>query len=472
MILVSSFLFFLFLFLIVGVLSTLKSKGTTSDYLMARQSVSAPVVALSAVSTNNSGYMFIGMIGYTYHIGLSSIWLMIGWIVGDLVSSFFVHKHMRTLAEENEAYSFGGVIAACGPKASRFLRPLTGFITIIFLGTYAAAQLGAGSKALHVLFDWPEAVGALLGGFIVLLYSYAGGIRASFWTDVAQSAVMFASMVILMFTCIRYLGGTEATIGKLEAISPTFLSVLPYWHVGGPYFGALLFIVGWFIAGIAVVGQPHIMLRFMAMKNVEQMTRIRAYYYSWYTLFYCLTIVVGLCARVILAEAEQFDAELALPMIAMDLLPAALAGLALAGLFAATMSTADSQILSCTAAATLDFNTRSFTLTQTKCITALITALAVVIAIGSVESIFNLVVISWAALGSAFAPILLSYSMGARPSENCRIAMIICGLGTMLLFRQIGGGEWIYEVFPGMAAGFLPLLSRGRLSEKLSWDSR
>ena len=92
MILVSSFLFFLFLFLIVGVLSTLKSKGTTSDYLMARQSVSAPVVALSAVSTNNSGYMFIGMIGYTYHIGLSSIWLMIGWIVGDLVSSFFVHK--------------------------------------------------------------------------------------------------------------------------------------------------------------------------------------------------------------------------------------------------------------------------------------------------------------------------------------------------------------------------------------------
>ena len=119
--------------------------------------------------------------------------------------------------------------------------------------------------------------------------------------------------------------------------------------------GPVLFILGWLFAGAAVIGQPHIMVRFMAMDDPEHMWRVRGWYYGWFTAFYAITICVGLAARLLLPVAADFDAELALPTLAGQLLPPVLTGLVLAGLFAATISTADSVILSCTAAVTRDF---------------------------------------------------------------------------------------------------------------------
>ena len=108
---VLSFGFFLLLFVAVGVLSVMKRKSTSEDYLLAGQNVKPWLVALSAIATNNSGYMFVGQIGFTYMYGLHSIWLMIGWVFGDFLTSLFVHKNLRIASEENSSYSFAGTIA-------------------------------------------------------------------------------------------------------------------------------------------------------------------------------------------------------------------------------------------------------------------------------------------------------------------------------------------------------------------------
>lgn len=454
---IASFLTFLLLFVVIGTLSTLKKRSTSADYLLAGQSVKPWLTSLSAVATNNSGYMFVGMIGYTYAVGLSSIWLMIGWVFGDFVASIFIHKRLRHATEKQQVLSFAGVLSHWHGTSYHKLRMICGLITVIFLGTYAAAQLNAGSKALHILFEWDYSAGAIIGAGMILLYCFAGGIRASIWTDAAQSFVMIVAMGVLLYFAIVKIGGISEFSTALNTVSPSYMNLfasdLPY-GIAGP----VLFVTGWVFAGFGVVGQPHIMVRFMAMDHADNMKRVRLYYYSWYCAFYMLTICTGLAARLLIPEVDNFDAELALPTLAQDLLPEILVGLILAGLFAATMSTADSQILSCSAAITRDFTggKKKVSYLATKLSTVFVVLIALAITLFGSNNVFDLVIVAWSALASSFAPLLAVYALGGKPSERLAIVMVCSGLLVMLLWRYLGLNSIINEVASGILAGLLP----------------
>lgn len=471
MITVISFICFLAVFVLIGVLSVIANKHTSRDYLLASSNIKPWLVALSAIATNNSGYMFIGMIGFTYSYGLSSIWLMVGWIVGDFIMSFLVHKQLRETTGRTHTRSYGGILAKWNDTEFTRLRGLVGLITVVFLGTYAAAQLSAGSKALYVLFDWPYETGAIVGAVMVVAYCVAGGIRASIWTDAAQSFVMLFAMALMLYISYQTVGGWSALTTQLNQVSDTYMNWFPPdLDLGAPV-GPFLFVLGWLFAGFAIVGQPHIMVRFMTMDSPRHMTRARAYYYAWYFIFYAMTIGAGLSARLLLPESATFDAELALPTLARDLLPPVLVGLVLAGMFAATMSTADSLIISCTAAITRDFGIKWLTgYWTTKLITILITAFALVVALYGPDSVFVLVVLAWGAMGSTFGPILMVYALGQRPNEWLTIAMALGGLGTMLVWRELGWDDTIYEAAPGIMAG-LAIFGVGKLFDLLVPDT-
>ncbi|MBI1353036.1 MAG: sodium/proline symporter [Acidobacteria bacterium] len=445
----------LLLFVAIGLLSSLRREQTGADYLLASQSVKPWLVALSAIATNNSGYMFIGMIGFTYTYGLSSIWLMVGWIAGDFLASLVVHQRLRESCGANGEESFAGALANWHGGNFQALRVAGGVMTVVFLGTYAAAQLNAGSKALHVLFGWEYGVGAAIGAAIVLAYCVAGGIRASIWTDAAQSVVMICAMSLMLWTAIEKIGGWSAFGPALDAVSPTYMDWFPPDLAYGGWFGPALFVTGWLFAGAAVIGQPHIMVRFMAMDDPDRMWRVRTYYYGWFTAFYALTIVVGLASRLLLPEVGTFDAELALPTLAGQLLPPAATGLVLAGLFAATISTADSQILSCTAAITRDFPIPALRgYVATKLATVFVTTLALSIALGRNESVFSLVLIAWSALAAAFGPLMIVYSLDKRPTQGLALTMMAAGVAVVLMWRWLGWDETVvYEVMPGMLSG-------------------
>ncbi len=464
---VASFLAFLGLFVIIGLFSLKQSRHTSVDYLLAGHNMQPWLVALSAVATNNSGYMFIGMIGFTYSTGISSIWMAIGWVLGDFVASLLIHRPVREMTERHGVHTYGGLLSHWHDTNYTVLRFIVGIITLLFLGTYAAAQLSAGSKALHVLFGWESYTGAIIGTVIVLIYSFAGGIRASIWTDAAQSLVMIIAMSLMLYITVDSLGGMAGFAQQLGQVSDNYLALLPPESDYGVWLGGLGFILGWFFAGYGVAGQPHIMVRFMTMDKPQDISRVRLYYYSWFALFYAMTIGVGLAARVLLPEVENFDAELALPTLAQQLLPQVLTGMVLAGIFAATISTADSLILSCSASLTRDFHQqKSDHYLLTKGGTVVVSLLALGIALISDKSVFALVLDAWGVLGAGFAPLLTVYALGRRPNQTLAIAMLLGGVGTFYLWPLLLPGL-IYATAPGILAGLIIYLIGNRLGMEL-----
>lgn len=461
---VASFLFFLGVFVVIGLSSVRQSKHTKQDYYLASSSVHPALVGLSAVATNNSGYMFIGVIGYTYATGLAAIWIMLGWILGDFLASIFVHQRLRKATQHSDEVSYAGVLSNWYGGKHDSLQRLIGIVSLVFLLAYASAQLVAGSKALQVLFGWPSWAGAVIGATLVLAYCWAGGIRASIWTDVAQSMVMIVAMGMLLVVATLSLGGVSESLNQMSAVDG-FLDWFPKDLVLPGLAGGVLFAVSWLFAGMSVIGQPHVMVRFMALDDHRSMLRARAWYYLWFLAFYAMATGVGMLSRVYLGDPAAFDAELALPTMAQQLFPPVLVGVVLAGIFAATLSTADSLILSCSAAITHDVlphnieNTR-----EIKLITGLVCGLALAWALLNQESVFSLVILAWSGLASAFAPLLLVLCIGRRPGQKLAIIAVLAGLGASLLWRFAGLHGVVYEGMPAIALGLLVLL----VGEKLA----
>jgi len=256
-----SFIAFLLLFTGVGIYAATRKQNTTADYLLASRSVNFWLTALSTFATAHSGFMFAGMIGYTYLVGISVVWLPIGWIVGDAFTWFFIYKRLRIASEESSSETVGAFLAG-NQKSDRAIAIVSALVTLTFLGTYGAGQLVAGSKALHVLFGWDYAWGILLGATIVVFYCFSGGIRASIWTDAAQSLVMMLAMGGLLGISVAACGGLGGLWNQLESIDPTLLDLSPT----NLKFGTLAFVLGWLASGLAVLGQPHIIVRAMTQQ--------------------------------------------------------------------------------------------------------------------------------------------------------------------------------------------------------------
>jgi Na+/proline symporter len=453
-----SFIGCLLAFTVIGLSSAWLSRGTGQDYYLASGGVRPWLVGLSAVATNNSGYMFIGVIGYTYTTGFAALWLMVGWIFGDFLGSRFVHARLRAATGRTGEVSYAGVLSQWYGAPQFLLQRVIGAISLLFLLAYAGAQLVAGSKALHVLLGWPEASGAVLGAILVVLYCFAGGIRASIWTDAAQSVVMIVAMAVLFWVALDAMGGAASALVAMRDVAG-----FTDWVPGKPWLpgltGAVLFILGWMFAGLSVIGQPHVMVRFMTLDGSASMRSARAWYYLWFTAFYTLATGVGLLSRIVLDGAAGFDAELALPTMAVQLLPPALVGLMLAGIFAATLSTADSLILSCSAAITHDLlPQRVERPALIKLTTVTVTAGALGLALLNSQSVFSLVLLAWSGLASAFAPLLIALCLGRRPGQTLSLFAIFAGLAVALAWRMLGLQEYAYEGLPGMLVGLAILL--------------
>ena len=260
--------------------------------------------------------MFIGIIGYTYLNGLAVIWIFLPLIIGDFCASLFAFKNIRVASAKINAISFPETRGRWSGKEFKIVRLLSSLILIIFLAIYAAAQLRAGGKAMHVLFNWNYDIGAIIGAGIVLIYCFAGGIRASIWTNTAQSFVMIFSMAMLFFVALNHVGGFENFIIAKNVIENPFLAIA-------------LFVFGWFFGGFGIIGQPHIMTSFMAMSKPEDIKKIRLYYYNWYAIFFILTILTGMISRVLIPNFAGYDPELSLPILSQMVLPKFLIGLIL-----------------------------------------------------------------------------------------------------------------------------------------------
>ena len=449
-----SFIFFMTIFAGVGLASMRVKKDTTDDYLVAGRGMSPSLAALSAVSTWNSGYMFIGFIGFTYTLGYPVAFLAFMSTIGQFVAWMWLYKFIQKEGKERGVRSLSSLVAekAGAPEAK-----LAGILSVLFLSIYAAAQLTSGGKALFVMMGWPEIVGILIGFVLVVAYCYAGGIRASIWTDAAQSCVMLVGSTILCWISIQEVGGLSGLKSGLNAQDPALTNLLP----PNLMFGLTLWIAAFFLGGLSVAGQPQVVSRVMTLGNDKDRREAMIWFFVWQTPFIVLMLIIGLASRVLFTESD-FDAELGLPMMAMETMPAIGVGMILASIFAATMSTADSQVLACTAAITDDIKPEwNQDHATTKKVTIAVAAFATLISIGGLyvpggDSVFQLVVFAVYGLGGVFVPLLIIRWAGYKPDTTHSISMMVAAFSGVFIWTVLGfdGADGIFPSVPGMGAAF------------------
>ena len=438
-------------FFTIGLASARYAQTDVADYLIAGRSVSPIAAGLSAVASNNSGFMFIGAIGFTYTYGFSAFWLFFAWIAGDYLSWWIVHQRLRKLSEERDTASVAGFLAHDGEKYDRPLQLLLGVLTLIFLMLYAAAQLKAGGKALETTFEWSASSGIFIGAVMVAAYSFAGGIRASIWTDVAQSIVMISAMFLLVIVCHQEVVALTGLSKALASIDPALL----FWTPKDASLGLFLYALGWFVAGFGGVGQPHLIVRAMTIQSESGIPTMRRTYFVWYIMFSIFTMLVGLYARVYFEGGTDlhFDKETALPLLASAHLAPVLVGFILASLFAATMSTADSQVLASSASVTQDIlKGQKENYKASKIATMIIIVFSMLIALVGPDSVFDLVTIAWGLMTTCFAPLMVARVLNWRLSWQKYLLTTSLGMGAMLSWTHfLGLGDAMYDG----AVGFL-----------------
>jgi len=437
----------------IGLASMWVKEDTTDDYLVAGRGMHPALAALSAVSTWNSGYMFIGFIGFTYTMGYSIIWIGLGSMVGQIVAWIWLYKFIQQAANERGVRSLSSLVSDVtgSPEAK-----LAAVLSVLFLAVYAAAQLTSGGKALYVMLGWSEVIGILIGFVLVVAYCYAGGIRASIWTDAAQSSVMIIGSSLLCYVALGEVGGFSGLHDGLEGQNANLTSIVP----ADLNFGVSLWIFAFFLGGLSVAGQPQVVSRVMTLGTDEDRKTAMLWFFAWQTPFLVIMVIIGLASRVVFTGSD-FDPELGLPMLAMETLGPFWVGLILASIFAATMSTADSQVLACTAAFTDDVMPEiSQDHKKTKIVTLIIAAFATAISIFGLyvpggDSVFSLVVLAVYGLGSIFVPILIIRWAGYEPDTNHTMAMMLAALVTVILWSVSGFGDDIFPSVPGMGAAFI-----------------
>jgi len=452
----------MFLFAGVGIASIRVKKDTTDDYLIAGRGMHPALAALSAVSTWNSGYMFIGAIGFTYLYGYNVIWLGIASTLGQFLAWWWLYKFIQEEGQRRNVRSLSSLVAekAGAPEAK-----LAAVLSVLFLSIYAAAQLTSGGKALFAMMGWPVLVGILIGFVLVVAYCYAGGIRASIWTDAVQSCVMIIGSTILCWVALKEVGGFGGLNAGLESQDEVLTNFLP----PDLMFGLSMWVFAFFLGGLAVAGQPQVVSRVMTLGSDKDRKQAMVWFFVWQTPFIALMTLVGLSSRVLFPKSDDFDPELGLPELAIETMPAIGVGMILASIFAATMSTADSQVLACTAAITDDIKPEwREDHKTTKKVTLVVAAFATAISVGGLyipggSSVFLLVVLAVYGLGSVFVPLLIIRWMGYKPDSTHSVVMMISGFSGVIIWsmlpsilglKAVAGNDGIFPSVPGMGAAF------------------
>ena len=479
-----TFSLFMILFLVIGLSAARARQDSVEDFLIGGRTIKPWLNALSAASTNCSGFMFIGLIGLSYRQGLYAFWFVIGIILGSLWVWYGLVSSLRSRAGQLSANTYldvvlprlsphqAGETASQSPQRSTPIvgrvgwdRWLAGVVILFFLAIYAAAQLKAGTKAMHSVFGWPAEIGIWMSATLILLYCLSGGFRATVWSDAAQSAVMLIAMTLLAWISLSALGGVEGMLSALTSQSTDSLQLNRLFPDHEPVWMSLLTGLGWTLVGVGCLGQPHVMIRPIALPHVDDVPKTRRIFFIYYVIFVILSVLVGVCARALIPlTPEGFDPELALPELASQQLPAALIGVVLAGVFASAVSTADSQVLSCSAILGQDLRGGLRQSYQgQRLATVIVLIIVALIATWAPANVFTLVILSWSALAAPFVPLAVASCSGFTYTPTHRLMVMVICLGMFGLCRVFGAPFGVHELLCTWGLGGIYMLMAPRV---------
>ncbi|MCH8252356.1 MAG: sodium/proline symporter [Planctomycetes bacterium] len=443
----------------VGLYSSRFARKSDEDYFLAGRSLGKWVAALSASASSESGWVTIGLVGWAFASGVQAYWIIPGCLFGYAFNWFFVAGRMNDRARELGAVTLPDFFCFHFKERTPILRCLSVAVILVAMLLYVAAQFSAAGKAFDASFDGMQYWhGVVLGGLIVLVYTVTGGFRAACWTDFLQALLMVAVLVVFPISLMFGDSGYGYVFERLEEIDPALVEWIPSSAKAGVIaFGGFLLGSGALGINFGYPGQPHVLIRFMALRSRKEAAGAGVIAIVWGAMVYWGAVTVGLMVRAIAVEGgpewaaplvgagEQLAGEKGLILAAKNLIPGVFSGAVLAAVLAAICSTADSQLVVAGSAGSNDLYTR-IVATKKKTAHMLVNRL-VILALGVIAmllvidkdqdiKVYEYVLeYGWAILGASFGPQLILVLFWKRASYRGCIWGMATGFAVAILAK-------------------------------------
>ncbi len=465
---IGTFLVYLAVMLGIGIYAY-KRTASSADYFLGGRSLGPWPAALSAGASDMSGWLLLGLPGYAFASGMEALWLAAGLLMGTWLNWLLVAKRLRTYSiVASDSLTLPEFFANRFKDNSKALQVISAFFILLFFLFYTSSGLVAGGKLFETVFGLDYTTALVIGTFCVVSYTLFGGFLAVSWTDLVQGLLMAAALVMVPVIALQSNGGMGELFTTLEAKNPELLTV---WNdaKGEPLsWIAIVSLMAW---GLGYFGQPHILARFKGIRSNEDVPTARRIAVIWTALSMVGALLVGLVGILYVDNqmaGDLADGEKIFMVLVNAMFSPVVAGILLAAILAAIMSTADSQLLVSSSALAEDFYKQIIRKDASQSEVVMVGRVAVVglslvammLALNPESSVLGLVSYAWAGFGAAFGPALLLALYWKGMNRNGALAGVIVGGVTVVAWKQISGGIFdIYEIVPGIIFATIAIIA-------------
>ncbi|MCM3674340.1 MULTISPECIES: sodium/proline symporter PutP [Peribacillus] len=460
--------------LLIGYLAYRRTANLT-DYMLGGRNLGPAVTALSAGASDMSGWLLMGLPGAMYISGLSAGWIVIGLCAGSYLNWLFVAPRLRTYTEvAGNSITIPDFLGNRFKDGSRVLKVVSASVILIFFTFYTSSGMVAGGELFRSAFNLDYRWGIWLTASVVILYTLFGGFLAVSWTDFVQGTIMFIALILVPVVTIVNIGGWDPTFNEIKSINPNLLHAFEGTSTIG-----IISLLAW---GLGYFGQPHIIVRFMAVSSVKELKSARRIGMGWMIFAIVGAMFTGLVGiayfNLTNSPLGEKNAESVFIILAKELFPSLITGFLLAAILAAVMSTIASQLLVSASALTDDFykqfirpnaSDKELVLVGRFGVLA-ISAIALLLAFNPSGTILKLVGYAWAGFGAAFGPVILLSLYWKRMTKWGALAGMIVGTATVIVWDMIDKFAEVYEIIPGFIAGSIAVVVFSLLSAKPTKD--
>jgi SSS family solute:Na+ symporter/sodium/proline symporter len=460
--------------LAIGLYAYRQSSSNLSEYMLGGRKLGPGVTALSAGASDMSGWLLMGLPGALYLLGISQIWMAVGLVIGAWLNYLLLAPRFRVFTElAKDSITLPDYLENRFDDHTRMLRLISALVIVVFFTLYTASGVVAGGKLFESVFGLDYLLGLVLTAGVVIAYTLLGGFLAVSMTDFVQGIIMFLAVVLVPMVALDVVGGVTPVLDIVAELNPSHLDIF----TGTSALG-IISLMAW---GLGYFGQPHIIVRFMAIRSVKDFPLARRIGMSWMIVSLIGAIATGFIGIAYIKQtgAALKDPETIFIVMSQALFHPFIGGFLLAALLAAVMSTISSQLLVTSSALVQDFYKTflnksaadSHLVMMGRVSVFLVAVVAIVIALDRSSSILGLVSNAWAGFGAAFGPLVLISLYWRRMNQWGALAGMITGALTVLVwiygpFRVNGQtlDQWLYAMVPGVIVSAVAIVLVSRLT--------
>ncbi|EPC01346.1 proline:sodium symporter [Litchfieldella anticariensis FP35 = DSM 16096] len=460
------FTFAIYLLVMLGIgIIAYRRTNNLSDYILGGRSLGPWTSAISAGASDMSGWLLLGLPGAAYVSGLSAGWIAVGLLIGTWLNWLIVARRLRVYSyKSGDALTLPEFFANRFRDNTQLLRVVSAIFILMFFMFYTSSGLVAGGKLFETVFGLDYTLAVTVGTLAIISYTFFGGFLAVSWTDLIQGLMMAAALLIVPVIALTELGGLGGSTSQILAANPDMLK----WFTDASTGEALtaMGIISSMAWGLGYFGQPHILARFAAIRSENDIPTARRIAVSWSGLCLICAMAVGLLGSVYMAR-DLGDGETIFMVMVNAIFHPVIAGVLLAAILAAVMSTADSQLLVSSSALTDDFYkallrkdaSQNELVWVGRFAVIAIAIIAYLLALNPDSTVLGLVSYAWAGFGAAFGPALVMALFWRRMNTWGALAGIIVGGVTVVAWAELSGGIFdLYEIVPGVIFAYIAIV--------------